>query len=120
MVVLGGNGGGGVGGDTGDVVVGGGGDVDDDDICSSPEACSWRSDSTRCYPGSCGNELASRCACAQGFSGTHCQTSQYTLTLSPSASKAVCLLSNYVCTLVSTTVSIHSCHGCTTICSSQP
>ncbi|XP_076468275.1 uncharacterized protein LOC143299060 [Babylonia areolata] len=38
------------------------------------QACSWRSDSTRCYPGTCANELASQCSCTSGFSGKHCQT----------------------------------------------
>nr|XP_034301655.1 uncharacterized protein LOC105322112 [Crassostrea gigas] len=38
------------------------------------KACSWRSDSTRCYPGTCSNELASQCTCTKGFTGTHCQT----------------------------------------------
>ncbi|XP_038051300.1 uncharacterized protein LOC119724354 isoform X2 [Patiria miniata] len=33
--------------------------------------CSWRSDSTACYPGSCSNFL---CACSPGFSGTDCRT----------------------------------------------
>lgn len=40
------------------------------------EACSWRSDSTRCYPGTCSNELASQCTCTKGFTGTHCETSK--------------------------------------------
>ncbi|XP_046581225.1 uncharacterized protein LOC124288740 [Haliotis rubra] len=38
------------------------------------QACSWRSDSTRCYPGTCRNEYASSCACSSGFTGKHCQT----------------------------------------------
>ncbi|XP_067663298.1 uncharacterized protein [Haliotis asinina] len=38
------------------------------------QACSWRSDSTRCYPGTCRNEYASNCACSSGFTGKHCQT----------------------------------------------
>ncbi|XP_046557200.1 uncharacterized protein LOC124266449 [Haliotis rubra] len=38
------------------------------------QACSWRSDSTRCYPGTCRNEYASHCACSSGFTGKHCQT----------------------------------------------
>ncbi|XP_025085448.1 uncharacterized protein LOC112558910 [Pomacea canaliculata] len=37
------------------------------------KACSWRSDSTRCYPGSCPTELASSCTCSSGFGGLHCQ-----------------------------------------------
>lgn len=35
--------------------------------------CSWRSDSTRCYPGTCQDELAANCNCSTGFSGTHCE-----------------------------------------------
>ncbi|XP_046365956.1 uncharacterized protein LOC124141846 [Haliotis rufescens] len=38
------------------------------------QACSWRSDSTWCYPGTCRNEYASNCACSSGFTGKHCQT----------------------------------------------
>ncbi|XP_048243311.1 uncharacterized protein LOC124141844 isoform X1 [Haliotis rufescens] len=38
------------------------------------QACSWRSDSTWCYPGTCRNEYASNCACSSGFTGRHCQT----------------------------------------------
>ncbi|XP_046552072.1 uncharacterized protein LOC124261759 [Haliotis rubra] len=38
------------------------------------QACSWRSDSTRCYPGTCRNEYARNCACSSGFTGKHCQT----------------------------------------------
>ncbi|XP_046571088.1 LOW QUALITY PROTEIN: uncharacterized protein LOC124279320 [Haliotis rubra] len=37
------------------------------------EACSWRPDSTGCYPGTCQEELASNCNCSSGFSGTNCQ-----------------------------------------------
>ncbi|XP_071079258.1 uncharacterized protein [Haliotis cracherodii] len=37
------------------------------------KACSWRQDSTWCYPGTCGDELASNCICAAGFSGPNCQ-----------------------------------------------
>lgn len=40
------------------------------------EACSWRSDSTRCYPGYCDGELAENCRCVQGFTGTHCEKSK--------------------------------------------
>ncbi|XP_061189002.1 uncharacterized protein LOC133197151 [Saccostrea echinata] len=36
-------------------------------------ACSWRSDSTRCYPGICQDELAANCNCSTGFTGTHCE-----------------------------------------------
>ncbi|VDI32878.1 Hypothetical predicted protein, partial [Mytilus galloprovincialis] len=36
------------------------------------KACSWRSDSTRCYPGSCVGQLASKCKCTRGFSGSQC------------------------------------------------
>ncbi|ESO88604.1 hypothetical protein LOTGIDRAFT_165388 [Lottia gigantea] len=35
------------------------------------KACSWRPDS-RCYPGSCRDELFSNCNCSDGFTGTHC------------------------------------------------
>ncbi|KAK7500608.1 hypothetical protein BaRGS_00008183, partial [Batillaria attramentaria] len=38
------------------------------------QACSWRSDSTRCYPGTCSSEVSSSCACSTGFTGRHCQT----------------------------------------------
>ncbi|XP_071087257.1 uncharacterized protein [Haliotis cracherodii] len=38
------------------------------------QACSWRSDSTWCYPGTCRNEYASNCVCSSGFTGKHCQT----------------------------------------------
>ncbi|VDI52160.1 Hypothetical predicted protein [Mytilus galloprovincialis] len=41
------------------------------------KACSWRTDSTRCYPGTCTNELFSGCVCADNFSGTHCENSEY-------------------------------------------
>ncbi|XP_025086756.1 uncharacterized protein LOC112559635 [Pomacea canaliculata] len=37
------------------------------------KACSWRSDSTRCYPGSCSTERSSSCNCSSGFGGIHCQ-----------------------------------------------
>ncbi|CAG2236358.1 unnamed protein product [Mytilus edulis] len=36
------------------------------------KACSWRSDSTRCYPGLCDEKLASKCRCTRGFSGIQC------------------------------------------------
>ncbi|XP_041357550.1 uncharacterized protein LOC121374514 [Gigantopelta aegis] len=38
------------------------------------QACSWRDDSTRCYPGQCGGELSANCVCHPGFTGQHCQT----------------------------------------------
>ncbi|XP_067663316.1 uncharacterized protein [Haliotis asinina] len=41
---------------------------------SCKQTCSWRGDSTRCYPGTCRNEYASNCACSSGFTGKHCQT----------------------------------------------
>ncbi|XP_046559287.1 uncharacterized protein LOC124268356 [Haliotis rubra] len=37
------------------------------------KACSWRPDSTWCYPGTCQEELASNCICSPGFSGSNCQ-----------------------------------------------
>ena len=39
------------------------------------EACSWRSDSTRCYPGVCTNEIVESCSCTSGFGGYQCDTS---------------------------------------------
>ncbi|XP_076116644.1 uncharacterized protein LOC143084122 [Mytilus galloprovincialis] len=36
------------------------------------KACSWRSDSTRCFPGTCAEDLASNCNCMKGFGGHHC------------------------------------------------
>ncbi|CAC5387116.1 unnamed protein product [Mytilus coruscus] len=38
------------------------------------QTCSWRKDSTRCYPGRCDNETAASCECNDGFGGKHCQT----------------------------------------------
>lgn len=40
------------------------------------EACSWRADSTRCYPGTCADELSANCQCAANFEGTHCEKSR--------------------------------------------
>ncbi|XP_076117799.1 uncharacterized protein LOC143085385 [Mytilus galloprovincialis] len=37
------------------------------------KACSWRTDSSRCFPGVCTDELASNCVCSTNFEGTHCQ-----------------------------------------------
>ncbi|XP_041351012.1 uncharacterized protein LOC121369995 [Gigantopelta aegis] len=38
------------------------------------KACSWRSDSTRCYPGICtGDGLVENCVCATGYYGVHCE-----------------------------------------------
>nr|XP_034314147.1 uncharacterized protein LOC105348718 isoform X1 [Crassostrea gigas] len=37
------------------------------------QACSWRSDSTRCFPGTCTDGLASKCQCSAGFTGHHCE-----------------------------------------------
>ncbi|XP_063415906.1 uncharacterized protein LOC134697555 [Mytilus trossulus] len=37
------------------------------------KACSWRTDSSRCFPGVCTDELASNCVCSTNFGGTHCQ-----------------------------------------------
>lgn len=45
-------------------------------LFSFSEACSWRPDSTRCYPGSCSTELSSSCTCSSGFGGIHCQNSK--------------------------------------------
>ncbi|XP_060084880.1 uncharacterized protein LOC132564227 [Ylistrum balloti] len=39
---------------------------------SCKQACSWRSDSTRCYPGKCSSETSDSCVCMQGFTGHHC------------------------------------------------
>ncbi|XP_033751511.1 uncharacterized protein LOC117335548 [Pecten maximus] len=39
---------------------------------SCKQACSWRSDSTRCYPGKCSTETVDSCVCMQGFTGFHC------------------------------------------------
>ncbi|XP_021356985.1 uncharacterized protein LOC110452658 [Mizuhopecten yessoensis] len=39
---------------------------------SCKQACSWRSDSTRCYPGKCSAETSASCVCMQGFTGHHC------------------------------------------------
>ncbi|XP_078334035.1 uncharacterized protein LOC111124258 [Crassostrea virginica] len=37
------------------------------------QACSWRPDSTRCFPGTCADDLASKCTCSPGFTGHHCE-----------------------------------------------
>ncbi|XP_052707847.1 uncharacterized protein LOC128183063 isoform X2 [Crassostrea angulata] len=47
--------------------------VRSDDKKQCLQACSWRSDSTRCYPGYCDGELAANCRCVQGFTGKHCE-----------------------------------------------
>ncbi|XP_076113973.1 uncharacterized protein LOC143082259 [Mytilus galloprovincialis] len=47
------------------------GDVDSRKSCQ--KTCSWRTDSTRCYPGTCADELSANCQCADNFSGTHCE-----------------------------------------------
>ncbi|ESO88603.1 hypothetical protein LOTGIDRAFT_234473 [Lottia gigantea] len=39
---------------------------------SCEKACSWRPDS-RCYPGTCRDELFSNCGCKDGFTGSYCQ-----------------------------------------------
>ncbi|CAG2190381.1 unnamed protein product [Mytilus edulis] len=36
------------------------------------QTCSWRTDSTRCYPGTCGKEISTSCKCLDGFGGHHC------------------------------------------------
>ncbi|KAL5006494.1 hypothetical protein ScPMuIL_015300 [Solemya velum] len=50
---------------------------------SCQKACSWRPDSTLCYPGTCPEEVVTSCTCDQGFSGHHCTTidSQPTITI---------------------------------------
>jgi hypothetical protein len=40
------------------------------------EACSWRTDSRRCYPGTCADETVGSCKCLDGFGGRHCETSK--------------------------------------------
>ena len=40
------------------------------------EVCSWRPDSTRCYPGVCTNEIVESCSCTSGFGGIQCDTSK--------------------------------------------
>ncbi|XP_052067298.1 uncharacterized protein LOC127706680 [Mytilus californianus] len=47
------------------------GEVDSRKSCQ--KSCSWRTDSTRCYPGTCVDGLAAHCQCADNFSGTHCE-----------------------------------------------
>ncbi|CAC5394622.1 unnamed protein product [Mytilus coruscus] len=47
---------------------------DDSFMKNCIQACSWRKDSTRCYPGTCINEIAASCNCTEGFGGKHCQT----------------------------------------------
>ncbi|CAG2203590.1 unnamed protein product [Mytilus edulis] len=44
-----------------------------DDANSCQKTCSWRADSTRCYPGTCANELAANCICSGSFTGNHCE-----------------------------------------------
>ncbi|CAC5421225.1 unnamed protein product [Mytilus coruscus] len=45
------------------------------------KACSWRIDSTRCFPGMCTDELASKCKCNATFSGRHCENIDNTPTI---------------------------------------
>ncbi|XP_061176006.1 uncharacterized protein LOC133184957 [Saccostrea echinata] len=47
--------------------------VKSDDQKQCQQACSWRPDSTRCFPGHCDRELADRCNCTKGFTGRHCE-----------------------------------------------
>nr|XP_022298489.1 uncharacterized protein LOC111107531 [Crassostrea virginica] len=46
-----------------------------DDMKRCQQACSWRADSTRCYPGYCADGLAANCTCVAGFTGKHCEIS---------------------------------------------
>ncbi|KAL5007590.1 hypothetical protein ScPMuIL_016396 [Solemya velum] len=39
---------------------------------SCSQACSWRPDSTLCYPGNCSEETSNSCVCHPGFNGSHC------------------------------------------------
>ena len=47
------------------------------------EACSWRKDSRRCYPGTCANETVGCCKCLDGFGGRHCETSKTRCSVAP-------------------------------------
>lgn len=44
-----------------------------DNLKRCEQACSWRSDSTRCFPGYCDEGLAVNCKCVTGFTGKHCE-----------------------------------------------
>jgi len=48
-----------------------------------PEACSWRKDSRRCYPGTCADETVGSCKCLNGFGGRHCETSKICCFVAP-------------------------------------
>ncbi|ESO88609.1 hypothetical protein LOTGIDRAFT_165393 [Lottia gigantea] len=37
------------------------------------KACSWRPDSSRCFPGICKDDLYANCNCSNGFTGNHCE-----------------------------------------------
>ncbi|CAG2198378.1 unnamed protein product [Mytilus edulis] len=70
--------------------------------CSSinlfTEACSWRSDSTRCFPGNCIDEIVETCNCTSGFGGNQCDT----ITEEPSILYAEIKLHNPVHAIVTT------------------
>ncbi|CAC5375018.1 unnamed protein product [Mytilus coruscus] len=46
----------------------------DGEMKQCKKACSWRADSTRCFPGYCTNEIVETCNCTSGFSGSQCNT----------------------------------------------
>lgn len=60
----------------------------------SLEACSWRADSTRCYPGYCEEGLAANCICVTGFTGKHCEKSKLTFIFPPKPFNQFLCLSN--------------------------
>ncbi|CAG2217113.1 unnamed protein product [Mytilus edulis] len=54
------------------------------------KACSWRADSTRCYPGSCpDHDIATSCKCIDGFGGHHCDKSMYNFTTHKMADQVI-------------------------------
>ncbi|CAG2197001.1 unnamed protein product [Mytilus edulis] len=46
----------------------------DGEMKKCKKACSWRADSTRCFPGECTNETTETCSCTPGFGGNQCDT----------------------------------------------